>query len=371
MRIAVYAHLHRSKIAPTGVGQHLIHMIDGLSRRPDIECRVLAPRNELDKQSRIPEGSPLAGMPVRGLPLGRRWLEAGWRYLGAPAIDRWSGPVDWIYSPTEVYVAARSARLAITVHDLHALEPDLPWSRTAEHQAFRARWERTMTPIIERAACIVTVSEFTRGRLRELLGVDPRRVAVVGNGVDPIYLEAPSRVTDTPSEVSPYVLAVGGLTRRKGGDLILRLAAVLARELPQMRVVVAGTGEPELAEAARGYGNVSLLPHVPTRVLVGLLHGATAALCLSRYEGFGIPVLEAMAAGAPVIASRCGALPEVVADAGIMVDGEDSHKIAETIAWLSADPAVRDEYRRRGKARAEECSWDRCVDRLLRSLKER
>jgi alpha-1,3-rhamnosyl/mannosyltransferase len=82
-------------------------------------------------------------------------------------------------------------------------------------------------------------------------------------------------------------------------------------------------------------------------------------------------VLEAMAAGAPVIASRCGALPEVVADAGIMVDGEDSHKIAETIAWLSADPAVRDEYRRRGKARAEECSWDRCVDRLLRSLKER
>jgi glycosyltransferase involved in cell wall biosynthesis len=371
VRIAVYAHLHRSKIAPTGVGQHLIHMISGLSKRPDIECRVVAPRDELDNQSRIPEGSPLAGMPVRGLPFGRRWLEASWRYLGAPAIDRWSGPADWIYSPTEVYVATRSARLAITVHDLHAFEPDLPWSRTAEHQAFRARWERTMTPILQRAACIVTVSEFTRGRLRDLLGVDPQRVAVVGNGVDPLYLEAPSGAIDTPSDVSPYVLVVGGLTRRKGGDLILRLAAVLARELPQMRVVVAGTGEQELVDAARRHGNVTLLPHVPTRTLVGLLHGATAALCLSRYEGFGMPVLEAMAAGAPVIASRCGALPEVVADAGILVDGEDSHKVAEAIAWLSADPGTREEYRRRGKARAEASSWDRCVDRLLRSLKER
>jgi glycosyltransferase involved in cell wall biosynthesis len=138
-----------------------------------------------------------------------------------------------------------------------------------------------------------------------------------------------------------------------------------------MRVVVAGTGEPELAEAARRYGNVRLLPHVPTRVLVELLHGATAALCLSRYEGFGIPVLEAMAAGAPVIASRCGALPEVVADAGILVNGEDAHQVAEKIARLSADPEAREEYRRRGKARAKEWSWERCVDRLLRSLEER
>jgi glycosyltransferase involved in cell wall biosynthesis len=345
-------------------------MISGLSKRPDIECQVLAARSELDGQGRIPEGSELAGMPVRALPLGRRWLEAAWRCLGAPAIDRWSGPVDWIYYPTEAYVAARSARLAVTVHDLHAFEPDLPWSRTAEHQAFRARWERTMTPILRRAALLVTVSEFTRGRLRDLLGVDPQRVAVVGNGIDPIYLEPPSSSMGTPSEVSPFVLVVGGLTRRKGGDLILRLAGVLARELPQMRIVVAGTGEQELSEAARRYGNVTLLPHVPTRVLVGLLHEATAALCLSRYEGFGIPVLEAMAAGAPVIASRWGALPEVVADAGILVDGDDSHKIGETIAQLFTDPAAREEYRRRGKARAETWSWDRCVDRLVESLRE-
>ena len=78
-----------------------------------------------------------------------------------------------------------------------------------------------------------------------------------------------------------------------------------------------------------------------------------------------------MAAAAPVIASRCGALPEVVGDAGILVDGEDSQKVAETVGWLSTDPSVQEEYRRRGKARAEACSWDRCVSRLLRSLGER
>jgi glycosyltransferase involved in cell wall biosynthesis len=377
MKIAAYAQLHRGMVMPTGVGQHLIHMIRGLSRRPGIDVSILAPRSQLDQ---LPDGNPLAGIAARGLPLGRRWIEAMWECLDFPKVDHWCGEADWIYSPTEVYVAARRPRLAVTVHDLHAFESNLPWSSTPEHQAFRRRWARMMSPIIQNAACILTVSEFTRGRLCELLKVDPGRVAVIGNGIDPLYFaapgcaEAPSPETD-PAQIGlggrPYVVVVGGLTRRKGGDLVLQVAQILQREQPEMRILVAGKGEPAFSAPASDLGNVVLLQHVPTIQLVKLLRGAMAAVMLSRYEGFGIPVVEAMAAGAPVIASRSGALPEVVGDAGLLLDTEDVEGTAAAIGWLSKDDGARDRYVSRGKARAEGFRWERCVERLVQALESR
>jgi glycosyltransferase involved in cell wall biosynthesis len=228
-----------------------------------------------------------------------------------------------------------------------------------------------MSPIIENAACILTVSEFTRGRLCELLRVDPDRVAVIGNGIDPLYFDAPADPVEFDLRERPYVVVVGGLTRRKGGDLVLRVAQILKREQPEMRVLVAGQGEPAFSEPAKTLGNVVLLQHVPTAQLVNLLRGAAAAVLLSRYEGFGIPVLEAMAAGAPVISSRSGALPEVVGDAGLLLDSEDVEGTVAAIKWLSTDTAARDRYVSRGKTRAEGYRWERCVERLVQALENR
>jgi hypothetical protein len=102
--VAVYAHLHRTR-SPTGVGQHLTQMIKGLARVPGVEMMVIAPRNQLDETGRIPLQNPLAGIPARGLPLDRRWLEAMWERLDRPRIDHWCRGVDWVYSPTEAYIA--------------------------------------------------------------------------------------------------------------------------------------------------------------------------------------------------------------------------------------------------------------------------
>ena len=368
MKVAAYVQLHRSTNTPSGVGQHLIHMVRGLCGARGIEVSILASRNHLDRRGCVPADNPLKGIPARALPLDRRWLEGMWQQLNAPKADHWCGDVDWIYTPTETYVAVRRPRLAVTVHDIHALELNLPWSHTPEHRAFRRRWMRMFRPIIKRADCILAVSEFTRGRLVELLAADPKKVAVVGNGVEAAYFGPPVRGNAEECMRDPYVMVTGGLTRRKGGDLVLRVAAVLNREMPGMRILVAGRGEAAFNAPAAALPNVTLLQYVETPRMVRLLHGAVAAMVLSRYEGFGIPVLEAMAAGVPVIASRFGALPEVVGGAGLLLDAENPGEVVAAIRTLSNDTSAREELRTRGMARAQEFRWDRCVDRLVQAL---
>jgi len=367
MKVSAYVQLHRGTVMPTGVGQHLIHMTRGLSQRPGMDVNVLAPRNQLDRDEKISEGNPLAGIAARGLPLGRRWLEALWERTNYPKADYWCGDADWIYSPTEVYIATRRPRLAVTVHDLHAFESDLPWSGTREHLAFRRRWSRMMAPIIKHSSCILAASEFTKGRLCKLLNVKSDRVAVVGNGVDPLYFAAKDGLRSEMGE-RPYIVVVGGLTRRKGGDLILRVAQKLSQELPELRILVAGRGESAFTTPALAVGNIQLLQHIPTERLASLLHDATAAVFLSRYEGFGIPVVEAMAAGTPVISSNRGALPEVVGKAGLLLDPEETGSVVEAIRWFSRDAAARAEYIARGSIRAEGYRWERCVERLAQAL---
>lgn len=369
LRIAAYVHLHRAW-APTGVGNHLIRMVQGLHDRPDVKMTVVAPRNQLDATRHIPAEHPLTGIPVRGIPLDRRWLEGMWQHLNLPKADRWCQGAEWLYVPAEAYVAVQTPRLAVTVHDLHAFETDLPWSSTPEHQAFRRRWKGMFRPIIDHADCILTVSQFTRRRLVELLGVKPDRIAVVGNGVDAAYFDTPPDDTEE-FQGHPYVVVVGGLTRRKGGDLVLRVADLLLREIPSLRVVVAGHGEAALNQQAEALPNIVRLGFTETPRLVNLLRGAVATMFLSRYEGFGIPVLEAMAAGSPVISSRWTALPEVVGDAGLLVDADDASQVASTIRMLSSDEATRKELCARGKKRAEDYRWNGCVERLVSALRSR
>jgi glycosyltransferase involved in cell wall biosynthesis len=369
MKVAAYAHLHRTR-EPTGVGQHLIEMIGGLWHAPEIDLCVLAPRHQLNERGEIPADNPLAGIPARGLPASGRLLEGMWERFDWPKVDRWCRGADWVYTPSEAYIAAAEPKLAVTVHDLHAFETGLPWSNTPEHQIFMRRWTRMFRPIIKRADCLLASSEFTRRRLIELLGAKAERIAVVGNGVAEIFFGPSTDDRFVDSMVRPYIVVVGGLTRRKGGDLVLRTAEVLQQELPELRILVAGAGEAEFYRAAAALPNVALLGFVETPQLVSLLRGAFAMLFLSRYEGFGIPAVEAMAAGTPVITSRFGALPEVVGDAGLLVDAENPAEVAASIKDLLADDTGRRDLIARGRARAEGYRWGACVERLLAVLRE-
>jgi glycosyltransferase involved in cell wall biosynthesis len=272
-----------------------------------------------------------------------------------------------------VYCPANLAPLAVrrtvvVIHDVAALRHPEWYSR-----AYAAYQRRVLPAIVRRAAAVVTVSEFSRGELAAVLGLDPRGVAVVPNGVDahvftPEADPAPARAAHGLD--SPYALAVGTRIARKNAAA-LRSARDRLAELG-VELVLAGSGRSymrageEPPARAVGYVDDALLP--------GLYAGAEALLMPSLYEGFGLPCLEAMACRTPVVAADRAALPETCAGAAILVDPDDPDALAEAAVTAVADTARRARLREAGRARAAQLSWDRAAratDELIAGLLER
>jgi glycosyltransferase involved in cell wall biosynthesis len=233
----------------------------------------------------------------------------------------------------------------LTVHDLAILRAP---------EAF-PRWHRLygtagLRRVLRAADAIVAVSEFTRREVVELAGVRKERVRVVPNGVDPVF------TPDGPRAEGDYVLAVATLEPRKN----LERAVEAAREARvELRVV-----------GARGWGGVDVdgwVGEVPDAELAALYRGARSVLYPSLYEGFGLPVLEAMACGAPVVTSLDTAMAEIAGEAAVLVDPLDVSSIAAGI--LAAD-ARREELARAGVERAREFTWQRSADAVVELWRE-
>jgi glycosyltransferase involved in cell wall biosynthesis len=219
-------------------------------------------------------------------------------------------------------------------------------------------WQRALLPVLaRRAARVITVSEFSRAELEELLGLVPGRVAVVPGGVDERF--APG--ADAPAARAalrldrPYVLCVASHTARKNLSALVPAADALAG--PGIDLVVAGGHRPQFAAEA-GLHRLRLLGHVDDALLPGLYAGAEAFVLPSAYEGFGLTMLEAMASGIPVVASGAGALPETAGGAARLTSTGPA-AIAGALTALLADPAERARLRAAGLARARAFTWER------------
>lgn len=360
-RVLVYTHVPRTFPPVTGYGRHAVEVVGRLAERADIAVEMLASAEFVGPDGRLDLRTPLARLPVRTFPLAERRAEYLWRLVGRPRLDPHLGLADVVYSPFETYLPIRSRPWAVTIHDIMAFEPDLPWSRTWRHRLFRAKWMIWAPRAVRDAAIVFTSTEFSKRRLVELLRADPEKVVVVGNGVDerfhaaydldPVGLPRPCP--------EPYLAVVGGLVRHKGGDVILQVADALHERRSPIKVVVAGRSGADYETAAKARPNVIQLGRIPDTELIPFLRCALALLFPSWYEGFGIPAVEAMAAGVPAIVSDRGSLPEVVGDSGLIVSPLKPEEMADLAVQILKRPADFLTHIRQAKQHSRHYNWER------------
>jgi glycosyltransferase involved in cell wall biosynthesis len=277
---------------------------------------------------------------------GTLWLDLAWYPHVLPRAARGA---DVLHCPTYRGPVRSRVPVVVTVHDLAVFrlpEAFPPWTRT---------YSRVVVPrVVRNARIVAAVSEFTADELERLLGVPRERIRVVPNAVDETFS------ADGPRAGGDYVLAVGTLEPRKN---LARSIAAAERLGVELRVAGArGWGGVE----ARGSG-VTWVDFAGDDELARLYRGAMCLVYPSLYEGFGIPVLEAMACGTPVVTARGGATEEIAGGAAVLVDAEDVGSIA---AGIEESIARRDELRAAGLRRARDYSWDESARLLVAAYEE-
>ena len=345
-----------------------------LSGRPGV-TPVFFTNAENDEFMRVTfgdtSGAEFHRLNVRAI---RRVARILWEQLALPARVRMAG-VDVLWSPGYTAPLAAAAPQAVSLLDMQ-------YRRFPEDLAPLARWTTgvLVQAAARRASCILTLSEFSRAELLRFTPARAGRVVVTPLGVDAAF------ATPIPADVrarrlagllpgdAPYLLCVANSYPHKNLPLLVDAFARLARALPHRLVLVGRPrrGEPALAQelAASGLGpRIVRMAGVTRAALAALYQGADVFVFPSLYEGFGLPVLEAMAAGAPVVATREGALPEVGGEAVTYVSGRDPEALAAAIrAVVAWPPEIRARQVAAGRARALTFTWAATAERTFAAL---
>ena len=338
-----------------GMGTYAFHLLPSLQKcRPDFEFILFH-----DGGTRP---LPVEGFAARriGPVRGYRWQL--WEQLGLPLQARWHG-CNLIHSPANTTPPRSVLPRVVTLHDAM---PFHAWNTDASALAY---FRRTQRLAVASADAIITDSAYSKQDICELLDVPPARVSVIPLAPSP-ELTRPddtSRATalDKLGINRRFVLGLAATAQRKNTRGILRAFAQLRREVDDVLLVLTGVG-PELnasiAHDLRALqipeSEVRRLGFVGPEELAALYAGCAAFWFLSLYEGFGLPILDAMQCGAPVVCSTRTSCPEVAGNAAVMVDPENAEEVAAAAGRvLKRDPAEQETWRNRGYARASSFTW--------------
>jgi glycosyltransferase involved in cell wall biosynthesis len=300
--------------------------------------------------------------------MAARPLRAAWRRTDHPTIDWWTGHIDVVHGPNFVVPPSRRGAEIVTVHDLTCVRfPEMCTPDTLQIPALLRR-------AIARGAWVHTVSHAVAGEVIETFAVDAERVIVIPNGTVPMVEDAVISdlrpVGRTIAGAERYLLSLGTLEPRKDLPSLVAAFELLADTDPDLHLVIAGPD---------GWGSdrvVEAIARSPFRSRImrtgwltaadrdALIAGAEVFVYPSIYEGFGLPPLEALAFGTPVVATRVGALPEVLDDAAIWAEPADPTSLAGAIVTVLADPGGLDDLLTAGRRRVELHDWATSADAL-------
>jgi glycosyltransferase involved in cell wall biosynthesis len=304
--------------------------------------------------------------------LPERWLTILWHRLRVPLpVESFTGPLDIFHAPDFVLPPVRHARRIVTVHDLaFLLYPECADAR------LRSYLMSVVPRSVQRADFVVADSANTQNDVICLLGADPARTAVVPGGVEARFRPAsPEAIAELRGRLglhAPFVLSIGMIEPRKNWQGLIRAygQARARHRLPHQLVLAGPRGwlwESIFEERERSpfRNDIIFLGFVADADLPTLYSAAAVFAFPSFYEGFGLPPLEAMACGTPVVVSDAASLPEVVGDAGLTVAAEDTDGLAEALARVLLDEALHARLAAAGRARAAQFTWQAAATRQL------
>lgn len=254
-----------------------------------------------------------------------------------------------------------------TIHDLIHLQ--LPAESSPVHRIY---YERVVRPAVRAAPLVFTVSEYSRADLAAWAGLDPSRIVVSGNGVSSAFTATGPTHTALDADGGPtaYVLYVGNRKPHKNLDRTVEAVAQVPD--PRLRLLVSGAPDARFTDLLRRHGLAERTDYLGEQLtdedLAAAYRGASAVLICSLFEGFGIPAVEGMACGAPVVAANRTSLPEIVGDAALTVDPEDVDAIAGAITSVLTDEGLASRLRRAGVGQARRYTWDAVAERVRAAL---
>jgi glycosyltransferase involved in cell wall biosynthesis len=343
----------------TGVGRYFQGLVAGLTRVDRDNDYVLFSSSWKERARAEPRPGNFR-LVDRRVPV--RALNALWHRLEAPSVDWLAGAtLDVAHSPTPLLLPSRRARSVVTVCDLFFL--DNPEATTGE---IRRDYVRLVRSHVHRADAVVAISETTARDVMSKLDVDPERVHVIRAGLDDRFWS-----TASDNGRGDYLLSVATLEPRKNLPVLLEAVSMLKRRGWKGRLRIAGAGGLDAARVAETIDRLGLddvvetLGYVDGDALPSLYRSARAVVMPSLWEGFGLPLLEAMASGAPLVASDIAVHHEVAGDAAIFAAPRDAGAFADAIEKVLTDDAVRAELVSRGHERVSYFSWDDSARRAV------